>query len=136
MNITQTLCCFREYRGWTKEYVAGKLEISLNNYCDFENGCTDINDLIAYRLSAIYNVPEIFFQRSDLSNQLNAHVIYSNCSFNGNGANGYILNNNSTTQKSDEVLFLRNEISRLNDLNMQLFELTSKLVIQVMCSSH
>ncbi|RXK87000.1 helix-turn-helix domain-containing protein [Filimonas effusa] len=134
MNIPLRLIFYREHFGWTQEKAAQALGISVESYNELENGRLKINGLIAQKLANLYNAPFEIFVIDTTSHYHQAEVIYTNCSFGGSLASGYI-NNNHTDRGIDEIMYLRKQetdglkaqIEDLRQQNSALLQLNESL---------
>ena len=111
MNLSFKLVTFREYKNWQQEEVAKELGLSIESYKDIEKGRVKINGIIAQKLSDLYQAPIEFFIIDDAPFYQQAEVIYTNCSFDGALASGYI-NHNYSDRGIDEIMYLRKEESK------------------------
>lgn len=135
MRISLRLAFYREYKNWEPSDVAKELGISTETYTDLEKGRIKVNGILAQKLSDLYLAPIEFFIIDDTPHYMQAQVIYTHCSFSGNGANGYV-NHNNTDRGIEEILFLRKEdiknlkqeIAELKQQNNRLIELLGERV--------
>ena len=135
MNLSLHLAFFREYKNWEPADVAKELGISTESYIELEKGEIKMNGILAQKLSDLYLAPIELFIIDNTPHYMQAQVVYTHCSFSGNGANGYV-NHNNTDRGIEEVLFLRKEdiknlkqeIAELKQQNSRLIELLGQAV--------
>lgn len=137
MQISLILIFFREYKNWQPAEVAGSLGLSIESYQGLEKGGVKVTEAIAERLSRLYHAPKEIFLIDDAPYQLQAEVIYNNCTItSGNeGISGYV-NHQYQDRGIDEILCLRKEevgslqrqIGELNRQNAKLIEILGERV--------
>lgn len=127
MSPTSTLHVFRLYRKWEPEFVAGELNISLQEYNDLESGRVVIDSEKAIELSSVFQCPPHLFLSS--SSKQPVSVIYYQCEF--NNSNGYVHNSYKTNLGSDSNILIdlmKDEIESLRKQNNKLIELLKQNV--------
>jgi transcriptional regulator with XRE-family HTH domain len=139
MSLSFKLVSFREYKRWQTEEVAKKLGVSTESYLEIEKGRVKINDILADKLSSLYQVPKDFFLAEDTPHYLQAEVIYSNCTFvNGAGSSSGYINHQYNDRGIDEIVLFKKEelkklqaqINQLEQQNKRLMELLSDKLIE------
>jgi len=138
MNLTARLILFREYRNLHPSNLAIELGVPFETYMNIEKGVSKMNDMIAEKLSDFYQAPKEFFISEGPVNNLEAGVIYSNCTFVGGSgsSNGYI-NHQYNDRGIDEILFskkeeikrLQEQIKFLQDRNVELIEMLRERMV-------
>ena len=132
MSSPCNLAHFREFRNWNPDYIANKLDISLESYLDLERGKTKIGEVLAQKLSDIYQAPVEIFVADDTQHYLQADLIYYNCVFtSGSGPCSGYTNHQYNDRGIDEILYskkeeiksLRQQIEEVQRQNMRLLEL-------------
>jgi DNA-binding XRE family transcriptional regulator len=138
MDLSLKLALFRKYRQWQPEDVARKLGLSLQSYVDIETGKVKTNNIVAKRLSDLYQAPRELFITNDFPSQMRAEVMYSNCTFiNGPGSSSGYINHQYNDRGIDEIIFskkeeikkLQDQIEHLQQQNTKLTELIGKRVV-------
>jgi DNA-binding XRE family transcriptional regulator len=130
MGLSFKLISFREYKQWQPEDVAEKLKLSLESYMDIERGKVKVNDIIARKLSDLYQAPKELFITNDTPDFMQAEVMYSNCTFiNGSGSSSGYINHQYNDRGIDEIVFFKKEeIKKLQDQIEQLQQQNTRLI--------
>lgn len=130
MNISIRLTFFREHRKWQPEDVARQLGVSAESYIDIEKGRVKINEILAEKLSGLYQAPKEFFLVDDTPHYMKAEVMYSNCTFiNGAGGSSGYINHQYNDRGIDEIIFFKKEeIKSLKQQIEQLQQQNEKLL--------
>lgn len=135
MNVPLKLTLFREYHKLSKEDIAIKLLIPLNDYKNLENGRAKITGQIAQKLSDLFHAPIEFFIIDDNPHYYQAEVLFKNCTFAGNDASGYInhqYNNRGIDEiiaaKNSEIKTLKQQVEAMQQQNEKLIGILDKQV--------
>ena len=110
MNIQLRLLLFRSYHKWTFHDIAERLNLLDEFYKDIEEGKLTVNNILAQKLSDLYQAPLELFLADETKHYQHAEVLYNNCTFIGGqgGSSGYI-NHQYNDRGIDEILFAKNE---------------------------
>lgn len=106
MQVFERIKMFRNIKGWSQEYVANQLEISLNAYGCIERGDTDVN------LSRLKQIASLFeIELSELFNQSENMVLNLGGTQNNQWYN-YNHHQTCNVNNSDNNLSLKHELEK------------------------
>jgi transcriptional regulator with XRE-family HTH domain len=133
MNMHKTLKALRKFRNLTPTDVASVINVTVDFYKNLENGKHNITEPLAQKLSDFYKLPIVFFIKHKQSSLYSTEIIYTNCTFSGNGSSGYVNHQYNyrgieeiIAAKNSEIKILKQEVEALRIQNSKLLDLIEK----------